>query len=154
MTFSYCSHAYSIVFCGWNSNSVTCVCHQRRYVCTGLHWAPDHFRDSVQEARGRRHRDAVLCRAADDIRSGALWWSQVAVFPQVFCLCIYFVCSQVELLQLHCRSPAWYEENLRCATTLLSFAMLIWLVILLKYPYWVFSYSSAVMLVNLTVANK
>lgn len=65
-----------------------------------------------------------------------------------------FVCSQVELLQLHCRSPAWYEENLRCATTLLSIGMLIWLVILLKYPYWVFSYSSAVMLVNLTVANK
>lgn len=90
-TSSDCDLLFFILIATWLSSlgvllTVWCVCHQRRYVCTGLHWALDHVRDSVQEARGWRHWDAVLCGAADDLRGGALWWRQVAVFSQVFWL--------------------------------------------------------------------
>lgn len=62
---------------------VTSVCPQRRHVRAGLHRASHHFRDSVQEARGRGDRDALLRRAADDLWSGALRRCQMVVFPQV-----------------------------------------------------------------------
>lgn len=66
--------------------SLTLYLHQGRHVRSGLHRATDHVGDPVQEARGRGHRDIVLCRAADDVGCCALRRRQVALLPQVFSL--------------------------------------------------------------------